>query len=225
MALEKASLTNTVTGDRVNVLFNPEEYTLNRDINYAQAAIPGLSAPLLQFVNGNMQTLEMELFVDTLRGPRQRSRPAPTCARRRAKVADLMNIDADHARAAGAAVHLGLAHVHLRARPRQPALHHVPPGRHAGPRAPAGDVQRVPQRRARGEGGQARDGRLLEAPHRRPGRDALGDRRVAPTATRPSGGRSRSATASTTRARCPLGLQLAIPPLPFRDPDSGEVFA
>ena len=45
--------------------FNPEEYTLNRDINYAQAAIPGLSAPILQFVNGNMQTLEMELFLDT----------------------------------------------------------------------------------------------------------------------------------------------------------------
>ena len=45
--------------------FNPEEYTLSRDINYAQAAIPGLSAPILQFVNGNMQTLEMELFLDT----------------------------------------------------------------------------------------------------------------------------------------------------------------
>jgi Contractile injection system tube protein/LysM domain len=65
MALEKATITNTVTGDRIRVLFNPEEYTVNRDINYAQAAIPGLSAPLLQFVNGNMQTLEMELFLDT----------------------------------------------------------------------------------------------------------------------------------------------------------------
>src|SRR5207344_1025420 len=37
----------------------------NRDINYAQAAIPGLSAPILQFVNGNLQTLEMELFLDS----------------------------------------------------------------------------------------------------------------------------------------------------------------
>ena len=33
--------------------------------NYAQAAIPGLSSPLLQFVNGNLQTLEMELFLDS----------------------------------------------------------------------------------------------------------------------------------------------------------------
>ena len=65
MSLERALLTNTITGASVPVQFNPEEYTLSRDVNYAQAAIPGLSAPLLQFVNGNMQTLEMELFLDT----------------------------------------------------------------------------------------------------------------------------------------------------------------
>ena len=47
------------------VLFNPEEYTLNQDNNFASQAVPGLSAPLLQFVNGNLQTLEMELFFDT----------------------------------------------------------------------------------------------------------------------------------------------------------------
>ena len=65
MALEKATVTNTVTGEKIPVLFNPEEYTVQRDINYAQSAIPGLGAPLLQFVAGNMQTLEMELFLDT----------------------------------------------------------------------------------------------------------------------------------------------------------------
>jgi nucleoid-associated protein YgaU len=65
MALEKAIITDTVTGLPTAVMFNPEEYTVNRDINYAQTAIPGLSAPVLQFVNGNMQTLEMELFLDT----------------------------------------------------------------------------------------------------------------------------------------------------------------
>src|SRR5499426_4553736 len=65
MPLEKALITNTVTGDKIPVQFNPEEYTQNREINYAQAAIPGLSAPILQFVNGNMQTLEMELFLDS----------------------------------------------------------------------------------------------------------------------------------------------------------------
>jgi nucleoid-associated protein YgaU len=65
MPLEKAIITNTVTGVNTPVMFNPEEYTVHRDINYAQAAIPGLSAPLLQFVNGSAQTLEMELFLDT----------------------------------------------------------------------------------------------------------------------------------------------------------------
>jgi nucleoid-associated protein YgaU len=65
MSLEHALITNTVTGARVPVQFNPQEYTVSRDINYAQAAIPGLSAPILQFVNGNLQTLEMELFLDT----------------------------------------------------------------------------------------------------------------------------------------------------------------
>ena len=65
MALEKASLTNTHTGDRYPVQFNPSEYTLVRDINYAQANIPGLSAPILQFVSGNLQTLDMELFLDS----------------------------------------------------------------------------------------------------------------------------------------------------------------
>jgi nucleoid-associated protein YgaU len=65
MPLEKALITNAVTGTQIPVQFNPEEYTLSRDINYAQAAVPGLSAPLLQFVNGNLQTLEMELFLDS----------------------------------------------------------------------------------------------------------------------------------------------------------------
>jgi nucleoid-associated protein YgaU len=65
MGLEKATLTNTVTGVTIPVQFNPEDYTLKREINYAQAAVPGLSAPILQFVSGNMQTLEMELFLDS----------------------------------------------------------------------------------------------------------------------------------------------------------------
>ena len=34
-------------------------------MNYAKAAVPGLSQPLLQFVSGNVPTLEMELFLDT----------------------------------------------------------------------------------------------------------------------------------------------------------------
>lgn len=74
MALEKATITNLTRSTNVTVLFNPEEYSLNRDINYAQIAVPGLSGPLLQFVHGNMQTLEMELFLDTYEEHREGSR-------------------------------------------------------------------------------------------------------------------------------------------------------
>jgi hypothetical protein len=67
MALEKAFIVKKDSGERLlTVMFNPEEYTVNRDNNFAQMAIPGLRAPLLQFVNGNAQTLEMELILDTV---------------------------------------------------------------------------------------------------------------------------------------------------------------
>jgi Contractile injection system tube protein/LysM domain len=63
--LEKAIITNTINKIGTPVMFNPTDYTVAQDINYAKAAIPGLSQPLLQFVNGNVPTLEMELFLDT----------------------------------------------------------------------------------------------------------------------------------------------------------------
>lgn len=62
--LEHATITNTVTGDEVPVRFNPEEYTLAKDVNYAQSTAPGRRSPILQFVAGNLQTLEMELLLD-----------------------------------------------------------------------------------------------------------------------------------------------------------------
>ncbi len=99
---EKAIITNTVTGDSIPVMFNPEEYTVNRDNNFAQTGVPGLGAPIIQFVHGNMQTLEMELFLDTYEGHREGSRvlnqagdDVRTLTRR---ITDLMNIDpATHA--------------------------------------------------------------------------------------------------------------------------------
>lgn len=66
MALEKAFIKNTITGERFEVMFNPEQYTVNRDNNFAQVAIPGRRAPVLQFVHGNAQTLDMELLLDSV---------------------------------------------------------------------------------------------------------------------------------------------------------------
>jgi len=93
MALEKATLTNTVNNDQIPVLFNPEEYTINRDNNFAQMAIPGLRAPLLQFVAGNMQTLEMELLVDSHEAHRGYNEAGQDVRILTHKITDLMNID------------------------------------------------------------------------------------------------------------------------------------
>lgn len=93
MALEKATITNTITGERFPVLFNPEEYTLSRDVNYAQAAVPGLSAPILQFVSGNLQTLEMELLVDTYEAHRSVNSAGEDVRKITRRITELMAID------------------------------------------------------------------------------------------------------------------------------------
>jgi nucleoid-associated protein YgaU len=97
MPMEKAVITNTVTGTKIPVMFNPEDYTVNREINYAQAAIPGLSGPVLQFVNGNMQTLEMELFLDTYEEHKVNNRvlnnPHDDVRSMTSQITNLMNID------------------------------------------------------------------------------------------------------------------------------------
>jgi hypothetical protein len=46
-------------------LFNPTQYSVDKGNTIAQAAIPGLEAPILQYVHGNMRTLSMDLFFDT----------------------------------------------------------------------------------------------------------------------------------------------------------------
>lgn len=65
--LEKATITKLQPSseEKILVMFNPEEYTLSKEINYARVGVPGLNSPVLQFVHGNLQTLEMELFLDT----------------------------------------------------------------------------------------------------------------------------------------------------------------
>lgn len=102
MALEKAIITNTVTDEKIPVMFNPEEYTVNKDNNFAQMAVPGLGAPIIQFVHGNMQTLEMELFLDTYEEHRVADRvinqASDDVRKLTRQVTDLLNINpATHA--------------------------------------------------------------------------------------------------------------------------------
>jgi nucleoid-associated protein YgaU len=46
------------------VQFNPTEYGLEKSNSYAEITIPGLDSPLLQFANGNSETLNFELLFD-----------------------------------------------------------------------------------------------------------------------------------------------------------------
>ncbi|TBL80773.1 CIS tube protein [Paenibacillus thalictri] len=49
----------------LDVLFNPNEYSLDSSNQYSWHTIPGLSQPIAQFVSGEATTLTMDLFFDT----------------------------------------------------------------------------------------------------------------------------------------------------------------
>jgi len=49
----------------IQALFNPERYTVNKSVQLAEVAIPGLDAPVVQYVRGQNEKLTMELFFDT----------------------------------------------------------------------------------------------------------------------------------------------------------------
>lgn len=48
-----------------DVQFNPTELSFDKQAQLAEIAIPGLDAPLQQFVRGNAEKLTLELFCDT----------------------------------------------------------------------------------------------------------------------------------------------------------------
>lgn len=74
MALVKATITNTQTGEQVAAMFNPAEYTLDLGNTFAEVGIPGLAAPPIQYVRGNSRSLKLELFFDTSQEHREGSR-------------------------------------------------------------------------------------------------------------------------------------------------------
>src|SRR5215470_42215 len=65
MELQKLKITPKQGLPAFSVLFNPNQYGIDKANTIAEAAIPGLQAPILQFVHGNTRTLSMELFFDT----------------------------------------------------------------------------------------------------------------------------------------------------------------
>ena len=51
--------------DRITCQFNPTQIQLEKGIQLAEIGIPGLTAPLQQFVRGQAETLTVELLFDT----------------------------------------------------------------------------------------------------------------------------------------------------------------
>lgn len=60
--------------DPIDVMFNPTEYQITRNMSYADVNVPGLSMPILQFVRGESQQLQLELFIDSS----DRKEPSPS---------------------------------------------------------------------------------------------------------------------------------------------------
>jgi nucleoid-associated protein YgaU len=96
MALEKATidiLEGSRSGQQFKVYFNPAEYTIERGNAYKATSIPGLSGPLLQFINGEADVLSMELFFDDYTDPPKAGEKS--VKQRLDDMASLMEIDRD----------------------------------------------------------------------------------------------------------------------------------
>ena len=67
MALTKAKIIvdRGTSSETIDVLFNPNEYSLQSSNKFAWQTIPGLSVPIAQFISGEATTLTMDLFFDT----------------------------------------------------------------------------------------------------------------------------------------------------------------
>jgi hypothetical protein len=63
--LSKAVIVNTHTGERIPVMYNPEQYSIDQGNNFAEVGIPGLAVSPVQYVRGKGRTLSMELHFDT----------------------------------------------------------------------------------------------------------------------------------------------------------------
>ena len=100
--LKKATITVLDGADKgkvITVLFNPTEYTFERTNSYKATPVPGLGSPLLQFVNGELDQLSMELFLDDYtdrEGPTSLlQKEKDPLAKRLRDISQLLEIDRD----------------------------------------------------------------------------------------------------------------------------------
>lgn len=65
LTVQRLNLSKENIGDPVEVPYNPTEYALSKGASFADINIPGLDAPVIQFVRGEAETLDLELFFDS----------------------------------------------------------------------------------------------------------------------------------------------------------------
>lgn len=68
MALQIAyieNLSKTKRAKSIRVQFNPAELSFNKTATMAEVAIPGLDAPVLQFIRGGTETVTLDLLFDS----------------------------------------------------------------------------------------------------------------------------------------------------------------
>jgi Contractile injection system tube protein/LysM domain len=216
-SLGKAKILVEATGEQFEVMFNPEEYTLNKDNNFASQNIPGLSGPLLQFVHGNLRTLEMELFFDTFeqhRDVREQTR----------KITGLLDINRDlHA---PPIVRISWASLQFRgvlARASQKFILFLPDGRPVRARLTCTFNEFIdPTREAKEVDRQTANFTKVHAVVEGETLSAIAGRLYGdPRLWRPLA----IANEITNPRSLATGQSLTIPALPFVDPESGEVMS
>jgi hypothetical protein len=217
--LEKAIITKihppAPADENIPVMFNPEEYTVNKDMNYAQTGVPGLSAPIIQFVHGNMGTLEMELFLDTY----EEHQDVRNLTR---KITDLMNIEpTTHAPPVLLFTWASLSFTCVLARASQRFIMFLPDGTPVRARLQVTfnefnnvDLEAKVVKRETADFSElyvVSQGETLSA--------IAGRTYGNPALWRPIAVRN---SVDNPRA-LPVGLRLLVPQLPFSDPETGEV--
>jgi hypothetical protein len=63
--LQRLAADGTPEGAPLEVSYNPTEFTLSKNAQFAEIPVPGLDSPLLQFIRGQAETLSLDLFFDT----------------------------------------------------------------------------------------------------------------------------------------------------------------
>ena len=66
MPVEKMTIKNLETGDKFTVLYNPQSFTVTRNVSYSQYNFLGSNGPVVQFQAGMGEVLFFELFFDSL---------------------------------------------------------------------------------------------------------------------------------------------------------------